>query len=107
MVVGADHLVSQPAWADHLLRDGPGRMSAIRIEALQKSYGAVKALDGLDLSVETGSVFGFLGPNGAGKTTTLRILTGLAQASAGRAWVADTEVTAGHGRGTSALAKNF
>lgn len=82
-------------------------MSAIRIEALQKAYGAVKALDGLDLAVETGSVFGFLGPNGAGKTTTLRILTGLAQANGGRAWVADTEVTARGGGAGGQLAKNF
>src|SRR5258706_6617719 len=82
-------------------------MSAIRIEALQKTYGAVKALDGLDLAVEAGSVFGFLGPNGAGKTTTLRILTGLAQASAGRAWVADVEITARHAGSATPYAKNF
>ena len=82
-------------------------MNAIRIEALQKTYGAVKALDGLDLAVEAGSVFGFLGPNGAGKTTTLRILTGLAQASAGRAWVAGVEVTAHPGGSAGALARNF
>ncbi len=63
-------------------------MSAIRVQGLHKHYGAVRALDGLDLSVEPGSVFGFLGPNGAGKTTTLRILTGLARPTAGRAWVA-------------------
>src|SRR5258706_4494343 len=79
-------------------------MSAIRIEALQKTYGAVKALDGLDLAVEAGSVFGFLGPNGAGKSTTLRILTGLAPASAGRAWVAEVEVTA---RAGGQLARHF
>jgi len=48
-----------------------------------KSFGQHLALDGLDLSVPRGSVFGFLGPNGAGKTTTLRILAGLARASAG------------------------
>jgi ABC-2 type transport system ATP-binding protein len=69
-------------------------MDAIRIEGLQKSYGAVRALDGLNLGVESGTVFGFLGPNGAGKTTTIRILTGLAHASAGRAWVAGAEITA-------------
>jgi ABC-2 type transport system ATP-binding protein len=80
-------------------------MNAIRIEALQKTYGAVRALDGLDLAVAAGSVFGFLGPNGAGKTTTLRILTGLAQASAGRAWVGEAEVTA-HGGGAG-FARNF
>src|SRR6185295_5545507 len=69
-------------------------MDAIRIEGLTKTYGAVRALDGLDLSVAAGSVFGFLGPNGAGKTTTIRILTGLAHATAGRASVSGADVTA-------------
>jgi ABC-2 type transport system ATP-binding protein len=69
-------------------------MSAIRIEALHKTFGDVRALDGLTLRVERGSVFGFLGPNGAGKTTTIRILAGLARATAGRAWVDGVEVTA-------------
>ncbi len=69
-------------------------MVAILIEGLKKSYGSVRALDGLNLAVEPGTVFGFLGPNGAGKTTTIRILTGLAQATDGRAWVAGTEITA-------------
>jgi len=49
-------------------------MAAIRVEGLQKVYGPVHALDGLDLTVEPGTVFGFLGPNGAGKTTTIRVL---------------------------------
>ena len=70
-------------------------MPAIQIEGLVKTFGAVRALDGLTLSVEAGSVFGFLGPNGAGKTTTIRILTGLARADAGHAWVDGVEVTAG------------
>jgi ABC-2 type transport system ATP-binding protein len=69
-------------------------MPAIRIEGLRKAFGAVQALDSLALRVDRGSVFGFLGPNGAGKTTTIRILTGLARASAGRAWVDGVEVTA-------------
>ena len=69
-------------------------MTAIRVEGLQKLYGAVRALDGLNLNVEPGTVFGFLGPNGAGKTTTIRILTGLARPTSGRAWVAGAEVTA-------------
>ena len=75
---------------------GPARSGteiAVRIEGLQKVFGTVRALDGLDLTVERGSVFGFLGPNGAGKTTTMRILTGLARASGGRAWVNGVEVT--------------
>jgi len=63
-------------------------LSAVRIEGVRKLYGSVAALDGLDLAVEEGSVFGFLGPNGAGKTTTIRILAGLARPTAGQAWVA-------------------
>ncbi len=67
-------------------------MSAIRIEGLSKVYGAVRALDGLSLSVEPRTVFGFLGPNGAGKTTTMRILAGLTRPTAGQAWVAGEPV---------------
>jgi ABC-2 type transport system ATP-binding protein len=61
--------------------------SVIRCAGLTKRYGGVTALDGLDLDVGPGQVFGFLGPNGAGKTTTLRILLGLVMPTAGRAWV--------------------
>jgi ABC-2 type transport system ATP-binding protein len=67
-------------------------MSSVHIEALKKYYGAVHALDGLNLDVAPGTVFGFLGPNGAGKTTTLRILTGLAQPTSGRAQVAGVDI---------------
>lgn len=63
-------------------------MSAIRVEELTKVYGTVRALDGLSLTAERGTVFGFLGPNGAGKTTTMRILAGLARPTSGMAWVA-------------------
>jgi ABC-2 type transport system ATP-binding protein len=69
-------------------------MTAVRIEDLQKVFGTFQALDGLNLEVEPGTVFGFLGPNGAGKTTTIRILTGLAHATSGHAWVLGKEVTA-------------
>ncbi len=58
---------------------------AIAISGLVKTYGEVNALDGVDLEVPEGSVFGFLGPNGAGKTTTLRILSGLAHPTSGSA----------------------
>jgi ABC-2 type transport system ATP-binding protein len=61
---------------------------------LVKEFGAFRALDDLSLEVESGTVFGFLGPNGAGKTTAIRILTGLAHATRGQAWVAGVEVTA-------------
>jgi ABC-2 type transport system ATP-binding protein len=69
-------------------------MAAIRIEELRKVFGSFQALDGLSLTVEPGTVFGFLGPNGAGKTTTIRILTGLAHATSGHVWVLGKEVTA-------------
>ncbi|RPI33175.1 MAG: ABC transporter ATP-binding protein [Chloroflexota bacterium] len=64
----------------------------IRIENLVKHYGEVLALDGLSLNVEPGVVYGFLGPNGAGKTTTMRILSGLARPTQGRAWILDQEI---------------
>ena len=50
---------------------------AIEIKELTKSYGDVKALNGVDIKIKTGEFFGLLGPNGAGKTTTINILTGL------------------------------
>ena len=65
---------------------------AIEARGLSKRFGAILALDGLDLIVPQGSVFGLLGPNGAGKTTTIRILTGLARPTAGSASVAGVEV---------------
>jgi ABC-2 type transport system ATP-binding protein len=67
-------------------------VSSVHVEALKKYYGAVHALDGLDLEVAPGTVFGFLGPNGAGKTTTLRILTGLARPTSGKAQVAGVDI---------------
>jgi ABC-2 type transport system ATP-binding protein len=56
---------------------------ALATRALTKSYGSRRALDGLDLTVPTGVVYGFLGPNGAGKTTTMRLLTGLLRPDGG------------------------
>jgi ABC-2 type transport system ATP-binding protein len=59
------------------------RWPAIEIRGLEKNFGAVKALDGLDMTVHAGEVHGFLGPNGAGKSTTIRILLGLVRADSG------------------------
>jgi ABC-2 type transport system ATP-binding protein len=59
----------------------------IRTEGLTKRYGPTLALDGLDLSIPAGEVYGYLGPNGAGKTTTIRLLLGLHRATAGSARV--------------------
>ena len=69
--------------------------SAIICSGLTKRYGDVLALDHLDLEVQSGAIFGCLGPNGAGKTTLVRLLTGLAHPSAGRASVAGLDVTTG------------
>jgi ABC-2 type transport system ATP-binding protein len=60
---------------------------AVVAEGLEKSFGAVRALRGIDMTVRQGSVLGVLGPNGAGKTTAVRILTTLLQPDAGRASV--------------------
>ena len=59
--------------------------TAISVSGLYKSFGRTRALDGLDLSVQTGEIHGYLGPNGAGKTTTLRVLLGLLRKDAGEA----------------------
>ncbi|MEO6881879.1 MAG: ATP-binding cassette domain-containing protein [Mycobacteriaceae bacterium] len=65
---------------------------AIRATGLVKRYGDVTALDGVDLTVPTGTVLGLLGPNGAGKTTVVRILTTLLRPDAGTAEVAGIDV---------------
>lgn len=82
-------------------------MIAIQTAGLHKAYGTVKALDGLDLAVEAGHIFGFLGPNGAGKTTAIRILTGLARPTAGRAWIAGKELSNSGGSANRALAQSI
>ena len=54
-------------------------MSCIEVHSLSKSYSSILAVDTIDLSVESGQVFGFLGPNGAGKSTVIKLLTTLIQ----------------------------
>jgi polyether ionophore transport system ATP-binding protein len=63
--------------------------TAISVSGLVKTFGQTRALDGLDLTVQTGEVHGFLGPNGSGKSTTIRILLGLLRADAGNARLLD------------------
>jgi ABC-2 type transport system ATP-binding protein len=65
---------------------------AIEASGLQKSFGETKAVDGVDLAVRTGSVYGVLGPNGAGKTTTIRMLATLLRPDAGEARVLGHDV---------------
>ncbi len=69
-----------------------GEDVAIEAQGLRKSYGSLRALDGVDLRVTAGTVLGLLGPNGAGKTTAVRILTTLLPADGGSARVAGLDV---------------
>ena len=66
---------------------------ALSASGLAKTYGSTTAVDGVDLTVDTGVVYGFLGPNGAGKTTTMRMLTGLVDPTDGEARVAGVPCT--------------
>src|SRR5262249_58878975 len=66
---------------------------AIVVEGLQKRFGEVEALRGVDFRVPAGTVLGLLGPNGAGKTTAVRILTTILEPTAGRAEVLGIDVT--------------
>ena len=59
----------------------------LRVENLYKRFGDFLALDGLNMNVRKGELFGFVGPNGAGKTTTIRIISGLLSATGGDVWV--------------------
>ena len=68
--------------------------AAVVVESLRKSYGTVRALDGIDFSVPKGTVLGLLDPNGAGKTTAVKILTTLLLPDGGRATVAGFDVVA-------------
>lgn len=65
------------------MSDHPHPTPAVAISGLAKRYGAIKAVDGLTMTVPDGGVHGFLGPNGSGKTTTIRMLLGLIPADAG------------------------
>lgn len=65
----------------------------IKTEGLTKVYDNVKAVDGLDLTVGRGEVFGFIGPNGAGKTTTIGMMVGLIEPTAGKCFVRGVDVT--------------
>jgi ABC-2 type transport system ATP-binding protein len=66
----------------------------IKLTQLTKKYGTFTAVDGIDLEVSRGELFGFLGPNGAGKTTTLRIIAGILRPTSGRVEIGGIDVAA-------------
>ena len=75
------------------MTQGTNRPPAIRVEGLEKRFGEVDAVRGVDFQVQAGETFGFLGPNGAGKSTTINMLCTLIKPTAGTAFVAGFDVT--------------
>jgi ABC-2 type transport system ATP-binding protein len=69
--------------------------NVLEIKGLQKSFGDVKVIDGLDFAVPTGSIFGFVGVNGAGKTTTMKMVLGLLEIDGGEITVCGERVSCG------------
>jgi len=67
-----------------------GGFAAVEAKELRKAFGPIRAVDGIDLSLSPGRIYGLLGPNGSGKTTLIRLLTGLAKATSGSAEILGT-----------------
>jgi len=67
-------------------------MSILKVSHLTKQFGDFKALDGIDMELNTGEVYGFIGPNGAGKSTAIRILLGMLKATSGEAQIFGKDV---------------
>jgi ABC-type sugar transport system ATPase subunit len=68
-------------------------LTGLRVESLDKRYGAIAALEGLDLDVANGEFLVVLGPSGCGKTTLLRVVAGLEAPTAGRILIGERDVT--------------
>lgn len=85
--IPVDQLSRLPVPSSKMSRD-----VAIRIEALVRDFEGVRAVDGVDLQIPAGEIYGFLGPNGAGKSTTVHMLCTLLAPSGGRALVAGYNV---------------
>jgi ABC-2 type transport system ATP-binding protein len=78
--------------AEQSRREGNGSSVIVSVERLSKSFGQLKAVDGVSFQIEQGEVFGFLGPNGAGKSTTINMLTTMMRPSSGMATVCGFDV---------------
>jgi ABC-2 type transport system ATP-binding protein len=87
MILNAGAVIGDPA-----VQPGGGGKPAITAEGLVRSFDGVAAVDGLELDIRQGEIYGFLGPNGAGKSTTVRMLCTLLAPTAGRATVAGHDV---------------
>src|SRR5918992_1909382 len=85
-------MCARPAPGGHRASARGRLMSAIEARGLVKSYGDIKAVDGIDFEVRPGECFGFLGPNGAGKTTTMKMIYGLAWVDGGELRVLGLDV---------------
>ena len=68
-------------------------MPAIKIQSIHKSFGVLKAVDGVSFDVREGEIFGLLGPNGAGKTTLIRIMLDIFKPDAGKVAILGGEMT--------------
>ena len=81
----------------------------LRLENLQKHFGGVRAVDGINIEVARGTVHALIGPNGSGKTTTLNVLNGIYKPTAGRVWVDGQDVTqaAPHVRAAHGVGRTF
>src|SRR5256885_3985186 len=76
---------------------------AIEAEGLVRVFKKTRAVDGIDLAVQTGEIYGFLGPNGAGKSTTVHVLTTLLPPTSGRATVGGFDIVREGGRVRAAI----
>lgn len=84
-------------------------MKMLQLEGASKFFGGVRAVDGLDLQVREGEIYGLIGPNGSGKTTTINLITGLFPLTAGKVVVADHDISAEppHRRVAAGVARTF
>ena len=69
------------------------RSAAVRLQAVTKKFGAVTAVDDIDLTIEPGTLVTLLGPSGCGKTTTLRMIAGLEMPTSGKVLIGNKDVT--------------